>query len=114
MQVCRVWAQVVFEVVRSSVPHLQASFMLTAPAQDRKRQLGSNLPWKGRRQFAAGGQRLYQPNAVPPSLYSTSSVSLVRPSSLAMNIVHPFTVQPPLPNKILENIKLIVSDGSTQ
>ena len=26
-----------------------------------------------------------------------------------MNIVHPFTVQPPLPNKILENIKLIVS-----
>ena len=61
MQVCRVWAQVVSEVVRSSVPHLQASFMLTAPAQDRKRQLGSNLPWKGRRQFAAGGQRLYQP-----------------------------------------------------
>ena len=108
----QVWAQVVATVVHSAMPQLQASFELAAPAQDRKRALGSNVPWKRRRQFAAAelaaasGYQLKRGAAKPLLDIECEPGQAIQWS---LNVVHPFTVQPPLPSKILQNIKFIVS-----
>ncbi|CAE7458044.1 unnamed protein product [Symbiodinium sp. CCMP2592] len=109
---CTAWAIAVAAIVQKSVQQFAASFALTAPSAERKRSLGSQIAWKGHRQSAAarlaaaGGYQLKRGAAKPLLDVECEPGQAIQWS---LQVRHPFTVQPALPDKIVDNIKFIVS-----
>ena len=112
IELCQEWARIVKDLVQGVGSLFAASFTLVIPAQDRKRQLGRAVPWDGHRQAAAaqlaaaGGYQLKRGAAKPLLDVECEPGQAIEWS---LQVVHPFTVHPALPPKILDNIKLIVS-----
>ncbi|CAE7307619.1 unnamed protein product [Symbiodinium sp. CCMP2592] len=109
---CSAWAIAVATVVQHSAQQFAASFALTAPTEERKRTLGSQISWKGHRQsaaarlVAASGYQLKRGAAKPLLDIECEPGQAIQWS---LQVLHPFTVQPALPDKIVDNIKFIVS-----
>ncbi|CAE7811005.1 unnamed protein product [Symbiodinium sp. CCMP2592] len=111
-ELCAAWAIAVTAIVQRSAQQFAASFALTAPSAERKRSLGSLISWKGHRQAAAarlaaaGGYQLKRGAAKPLLDVECEPGQAIQWS---LQVRHPFTVQPALPDKIVDNIKFIVS-----
>ncbi|CAE7840542.1 unnamed protein product [Symbiodinium sp. CCMP2592] len=111
-ELCAAWAIAVTAIVQRSAQQFAASFALTAPSAERKRSLGSQISWKGHRQAAAarlaaaGGYQLKRGAAKPLLDVECEPGQAIQWS---LQVRHPFTVQPALPDKIVDNIKFIVS-----
>ncbi|CAE7840606.1 unnamed protein product [Symbiodinium sp. CCMP2592] len=109
---CTAWAIAVAAIVQKSAQQFAASFALTAPSAERKRSLGSQIAWKGHRQVAAArlaaasGYQLKRGAAKPLLDVECEPGQAIQWS---LQVRHPFTVQPALPDKIVDNIKFIVS-----
>ncbi|CAE7370429.1 unnamed protein product [Symbiodinium sp. CCMP2592] len=109
---CTAWAIAVAAIVQKSAQQFAASFALTAPSAERKRSLGSQIAWKGHRQSAAArlaaasGYQLKRGAAKPLLDVECEPGQAIQWS---LQVRHPFTVQPALPDKIVDNIKFIVS-----
>ncbi|CAE7794667.1 unnamed protein product [Symbiodinium sp. CCMP2592] len=109
---CTAWAIAVAAIVQKSAQQFAASFALTAPSAERKRSLGSQIAWKGHRQSAAArlaaasGYQLKRGAAMPLLDVECEPGQAIQWS---LQVRRPFTVQPALPDKIVDNIKFIVS-----
>ena len=103
-QLCSAWAR----LVPGGDP-LEATFHMTT--SDRKRRLGQPMPWKSHRQQAtaekaqAAGYQLKRA-AVPPLLQKEMEPG--QAVRTALEIPHPFSLEPPLPPDLQEALAMAV------
>jgi len=107
------FSEITHAVVFGIFTQFEASFRLVAPKSDRKRQLGDAVAWQGHRQEQAaqlacsGGYQLKRGAAKPLLDVECEPGVAIK---WTLQVPHPFTVQPSLPDSILQNIKTIVAE----
>ncbi|CAE7302354.1 unnamed protein product, partial [Symbiodinium sp. CCMP2456] len=110
---CVLFSEITHAVVFGIFPQFEASFKLVAPMSDRKRQLGDAVAWQGHRQEQAAqlacssGYQLKRGAAKPLLDVECEPGVAIK---WTLQVPHPFTVQPSLPDSILQNIKTIVAE----
>ncbi|OLQ04162.1 hypothetical protein AK812_SmicGene12771 [Symbiodinium microadriaticum] len=106
------WSAVVEQILQGTLPQFARSFDLVTEPADRKRKIGESVPWQGHRQeqaarlAAASGYQLKRGAAKPLLEIESEPGVAIR---WALQITHPFTVQPEIPAEISDNINAISS-----